>query len=463
MPELQDSDDKHDKAATNVAANQPVDKKEENASPPTHHSAFATNVGTWIHNHKTITDKNPIGYLGYQYIRSCFAAAPYGVSMAGTWLGFQKLQEYGAKMDMNPKLSESQRAFGRRMAQVTAYKPIRAAAMIGTSFSLYRGTSKLGKWVNESLFNPNDDKEKTISEVEHLPENLWHKVKEVAPAEFNATPVSAIVLGFITSAFDPSWIHPEHIGDQKGMMDAIKQGKGWKYFETVALHPKSAFIEHCAINTLGYSLFFELGDRRFKDKQISRGLWGGDAHSIGSGSKSSPSLLEQADEPEPVVQAKGSKYQRSPTADDKLSLLTSEPSVPRFFFRRVVPTAVGISLYTAFKFRGAPMILGPMVEGLKSVKDIPRAAWREGAATSLFFFIPAVTDKYVKWYDNFVTDLEEKVSGRRHDKPKDQPKNIGEVKPVKLDAEHAEKVERNHEALLDRLNEKSQTPEASLS
>jgi len=439
--------------------------KEILPAPPGHHKhdpnppgATATAIGHWIHNHKTITDTNPVGYTVYQVIRSALACIPYGVSMATTWFGFEKAARFGTKLSETAS-SPVAKEFGYRLAQFTSSRPVRTSAMVATSFSLYRGTSKIGKWVNESLFNPKDTEEQTIKEVQQLPGAVWGKIKEVMPAELASTPVAAVVLGFVTSVFDPTKVPKEFIGSKAGMQAAMKEGKGLEYFGKVVFSRPSRFVEQAAINSIGYSLFFELGDRRFKDKQISRGLWGGDSHSIGSQSKSSPSLL--SDPPIDGNLKKGDTFSydfadpeerhtkapvASPHDSDKLSLLTSEPSSVRFLFRRVVPTAIAITGYTAFKFRGAPMFLGPMAEGLETVKDLPRASWREGAATTLFFMIPFVTDKYVKWYDNLVNGLEERISGK-----KIEDKGIHEKV---LPPEDGHRVKKNYEDLRRALDEK---------
>lgn len=427
---------------------------EKPAKPP---GALATHVGKWIHRNKGITDTNPIGYTIYQFARSAVASVPYGVSMAATWLVFQKTGSYGKKLSETAK-NPSTKEFGRRLLQFTSSPAVRASAMIGTSFSLYRGTSKLAKWVNESLFNPNDSEEQTIKEVHNLPSNLWKKVKEVTPAEVNSTPVSAVVLGFIVSYFKggKKFEKATENATKAGMELARKEGRAWQFFKEKVYAKETNFVEQAAINTVGYSMFFELGDRRFKDKQISRGMWSGDAHALGSSSRSNPSLLEKPLSPDGTLQAddKGmSKYEPSPHVNDKLFFLTSEPSVPRFFFRRVVPTGIGMTAYTAFKFRGAPMFLGHFAKAadnetvtLKKWSHIPKHAWREGAATSLFFLIPFVTDKYVKWYDNFVNGLEAKVSGKK------EPNLLMKDNPIA--PEDRPRIQHNNEKLLSKLNEK---------
>jgi len=410
-----------------------------------HAGSLTRGVAHWIHEHPTFTNSNPIGYTGYQFVRSALASVPYGVSMAATWLGMKNLGELGESIAKAGELSGSgwKRSFGTHMHGFATYKPAVASAMIGTSFTLYRGTSKIGKWANEHFFNKKDSEDQTIYKLQHFPEVLWGKIKEVAPAEVHSTPVAAIVLGFLVSAFDPTHI-PAHLrATQANMKLAQAEGRSFQFFKDMLTHPEAKLVQHCATNTFAYSLFFEVGDRRFKDKQIERGNWEGDAGSISGGrSRSHPGLSSNGNKKlhdgEPVKI-------RGAHADDTLDFLTGEPSLGRFAFRRVVPTAIGITGYTAFKMRAAPMFLGHFTEGLKTMADIPTHAWREGAATSLFFMIPWVSDKYAPMYDKVVDRLEEMVSGKPvHYQPELPPKD-------------RERIEQNQEKLLDKLKEKEKS------
>jgi|GEM_PF-2407972 len=431
----------------------PIQKgKDEQINPEA--GAFARSVGSWIYHHKSFTDTNPIGYTAYQFARSAAASTPYGVSMAVTWLGFDKAMQYGQALEKAATSGPAAKAFGQRLAQFTAPGPVRLSAMVATSFTLYRATSKLGKWVNETLTDPDNTEAQTINKLHEMPKALWSKIGEVWPAEVNSTPISAIVLGFVLSNYTPGKV----VGTRAGMKAALAEGKGLEYFNKVVWGPGSKFLEHSAIGAIGYSLFFELGDRRYKDKQIARGLWGENPHSIGSHSKSHPSLREEPFHNVSEAEETAAKQRESdPHVKDSLSFLTSEPNLLRFTFRRVVPTAIAITGYTAFKFRGAPLFLGHLakdeanaVTTLKGIKDLPIHSWREGAATSLFFMIPWVTDKYVVWYDKFVDNLEEWVSGRKHEKPKEDQI----IQPVAVAAEDAKTIKKNNEELLSRLNEK---------
>lgn len=388
-------------------------------------SDFAVRLGTWIHDHKHATSDNLFGYTTYQYLRSCVASVPYGLSMAGTWLAFDKTAKWSAGKP------------GLKYLNMYAASPLmRLSAMIGTSFSLYRATSKIGKWVNEHLFDPEDSLETTIDKVEHLPESLKRKVDEVYLPEFHSTLVSSMVLGGLVHAGNMATTlgdNGKHFNEAMAKTKEMLGGhfsfnsKAWGHFWKEAIaNPKANFIPQAAIYSLGYSLFFELGDRRFKDKQMSRGLWAGRSDRIGSGSKSNPSLLQEPlhpeDESAPQQPEDGSTHMlgelpEGSRMNDTLSVLTSEPSVVRWFGRRFIPTAISITAYTALKFRAGQLFFGkfPDPEKMNSVGGFLTNAWREGANTTQFFMIPFVSDKYAPAFDNFVNRLEAKVSGRSYE------------------------------------------------
>jgi hypothetical protein len=400
----------------------------------------ARKIGQWVHEHKDITSNNLFGYTGYQYLRSAVAAVPYGFSMAGTWLAFDKLAGVAGRAE------EAAKAAGRagtaaKYSKMYLTSPLmRTSAMIGTSFSLYRATSKIGKWVNEYLFDPKDSLETTIDKVEHLPEELKHKMSEVYLPEFHSTLISSMVLGGVVTAANHATVSLNNLGpDGKPVGEYFTQAvgetkkllggnysfnqKGWSHFwKEVIANPKSNFVGQAALFSLAYSLFFDHGDRRFIAKQETRGLWQGRFSVIGDGSRANPSLLQPSFEDTPQF-AQDSDDVESPLGElpegsrmgDKLSVLTSEPSALRWGLRRFLPTAVGITGYTALKFRAAPLFLGKFTEGLKNWSDVPLHAWREGAATSLFFMIPFVSDKYAPVFDKAVNTLEAKVSGRTYE------------------------------------------------
>lgn len=407
-------------------------------------SGLTRGVAHWIHQHPTITSDNLIGYTGYQFVRSAVASVPYGFSMAATWLGMKNLGELGKGMAEAGEASGSlwKAAFGKNLHGLVTYKPVLMSAMIGTSFTLYRSTSKIGKWTNEYLFNNKDTEEQTVEKLQNLPGVVWGKIKEVAPGELHSTPVAAVVLGFLVSSFDPVGVPAALRATQSNFKLAQAEGRAGQFFKDMLFHPDAKLLQQCATNTFAYSLFFEVGDRRFKDKQIEQGKWDGNPSSI-SGNRSRPNPGLSSSNNQISDDEKLRVLQKGAHADDKLSFFTGEPSLGRFCFRRMVPTAIGITGYTMLKMRAAPMMLGHFTDGLKTVSDIPTHAWREGAATSLFFMIPWVSDKYAPMYDRVVDRLEEMVSGKPVQYQPDLP------------PEDRQRIEKNQQDLLDKVREKA--------
>ncbi|MFZ4541342.1 MAG: hypothetical protein ACOYNL_05970, partial [Rickettsiales bacterium] len=331
-----------------------------------------------------------------------------------------------------PAKSAFSKGFGRNMATFAKFQPAKMSALIGASFTFYRGTSKLGKWLTEYLFNPKDTEQRTAEKVDDLPQEIVRKVKEIAPAEVSSTPIAAIVLGFIVSAFqkpanfasDPTkpkdlllkdvakGIAPGNCLDWSRQNFKATQGFGnkAKLLGSVVAHPNAKFVSQAIINTLGYSLFFELGDRLFKDTQIRRGVWPGEHHSI-KALKAAPDEYAKGIEDGNTGLAKP-KFEdgavEAAPEKDHYGAFTKEPSLFRFAMRRVAPTAIGITAYTAAKMRWAQMAFNDFNYngGPINLKQFGKKALGEGLATSLFFLIPIFSEQWEKAYDNFFAKKE---------------------------------------------------------
>lgn len=386
-------------AATPAAAPEAVPKTHDTASKLSH----------WIHQHPNAT-KNVVGYTVYQGIRGAIAGIPYGISMAGTlgaMVGLERLGGQLAKSEANT-LAHS---FGKRLEQFAKFPAVRSSTMIATSFTLYRGTSKLGKFVHDQMFDPKDSEEQTAEKIRHIGRDTIQRAKDNAPAGLASTPVAAFVLGSVGATFQKpaadklvndagrslDWTH----GNYKAAKAAGK-AEGKLLLKEVITHPNAKFVEQAAINTLGYSLFFEMGDRLFKDRQIARGKWPGENYSI-KPAKASPEIDDAKDGTQPI------KVEEHRPAKGKYSFFTDEPSVGRFIFRRMLPTAVSITAYTAFKFRHAYMHLGDLaVKPGKILPQIPGLAKTEITAVLWFAMIPYVAEKWEKLYDGFFDKLEHK-------------------------------------------------------
>lgn len=418
-------------------------------------------IGKWIHRHKDLPQKSFLGFTAYQYIRSALASIPYGISMATTLAAFTKLDLIGKSMQADTAASGFKKSFGARLSQFSTFNAFRVSALVATSFTLYRGTSKLVKWLTEYLFNPKDSEQRTIEKVHDLPSETIRKVKEIAPAEVSSTPVAALVLGFVTHAFNKAGVTEKNAKGVWELKNSIpneidwvhknfKDAKGWSgkwgALKNALFHPKARLLEQSLIFGLGYSLFFELGDRLFKDKQIRRGVWAGENHSI-KALKATPDDFQQGIEKQQEESQKG-KYADSARAEkpnhEPYSAFTQEPSLTRFALRRVLPTMAGIAAYSAFKFRHAYMLMGDFAYNAKEplLKQLPKIALIEGVATSLFFIVPFIAEPWEKMYDSFFSKLQKKANDN-----KVGPENVSQ-QPV------PEHIQKNFAALSDALDKK---------
>lgn len=478
----QDASTSHDTslaAGTHSVGFSPIPSLRTHDTPP---GATAQKVGRWIHEHKNLPQQSFWGFTGYQYIRSVLASIPYGMSMALTLFGLSKTEQFGRNIASKAAEGSLKSNIGKGVAWTVSAPALKTSALVATSFTLYRGTSKLAKWLTEYLFNPKDSEEKTIAKVRDLPSESWRKVKEIAPAEVSSTPVAALVLGFVTSFFSKAGLPaydaatkrwglkggvPSHLDWTHGNFKQT-QGIGAKYqlLKSVVVNPKARFIEQAAINTLGYSLFFEMGDRLFKDKQIRRGVWAGDAHSTKALKATPDDYVEgiqrlQADAPDERKYNESARVAKP--SHSQYAAFTQEPSVTRFVFRRVLPTALGIGAYTAFKFRHAYMVGGDFAfkPNQPQLKQVPGLALLEGAATSLFFLIPWIAEPWEKAYDNFWERLEKRAQEKAAPPNQPVPQAVSAKVSHVAAQEASPLVQQKYSELLDRLNAKEQSPVAA--
>lgn len=456
--------------ATNTpAANGPIGPTVDPDHPP---GPIAKSIAHWVHQHPQ-AHKHGVGSLVYQYTRSFVASVPYGIMMALTLAGFTKMQRVGEGLEQTASSTLGKR-FGNGLAGFAKFPAARTAALVAASFTFYRGVSKLGKWMTEYLFNPKDTEAHTAEKVDDLVPEAWRKIKEIAPAEVASTPISAVVLGFIVSAFNKPYNYVKDILDASGkvvgkdqriLQDAskgiasmnldwtranFKAAKGWQKIKLLAYsvgHPNTKFFAHAAINSFGYALFFELGDRLFKDVQIRRGVWPGEHNSI-KALKAAPDEYEKGIQD--GIDAGKPKFEDSAAlaAPEKhhYAFFDSEPSLGRFVFRRLLPTAAGITLYTAVKMRWSSMAFNNFDYGKAPItlKEIGKKALGEGLATSLFFLIPIISEPWEKIYDNFFERKEKIAQAKDHEKMAKKTKPLNEHQRGK------------YEEVLDKLNAREQ-------
>lgn len=411
-----------------VAASSPVPPPAPVPDAPAAPTAKQVALGKWLHKHRGATEGTG-GFLGYQVIRNGLAAIPYGIATAAVWLGMERAAEYAdthANRDLAkgaaPKVSSTARLMR---------SPLRDVAMIATGFTLFRGTLKVVRYMKERLFNPGHTEEQSINEVRNFKENLVDSLKEVAPAEVASTPTAAIALGFGRRFWDPQkyleGVHGKEnlkaIAEHKvtGMFRPGFEGSKWGQVKRV-FGRKGGYLQEAGIVAASFVPFFELGDRRYKDAQVARGIWLNDP----------TSLVRKSDEQAKAELQEGQAFIRAaePGASHRTSIQnalerksaeslhatghlrpTDTPTLGCFAMRRVVPTFMGIGAYVAGK-RLAYMGMGTIPENYRKggsfLSNLGRIALIEGAATSLFWLNASVIDKYEPWYDKTFKDSQAK-------------------------------------------------------
>lgn len=416
-------------------------------------------MGKWIYEHRHATD-GFAGYMGYQIVRNMLAAVPYAFATAGVWLGFQKAHEWGQNNAVAKKMAQGMEAkaaldavkLAPTLGMRFAASPARDIAMIAAGFTFYRGTLKVVRFMKERLFNPHHIEEQSIQEVQNFGQNLKDTIHEVSPAEAASTPVAAFALGlgrrlwnstvhgeglakkFVNDGMEPAAATAESkkflvTGLYKSGFKAIKaaeEGLGreytrWQHIKNVFSKPGGYLVE-AGIVAASFVPFFELGDRRYKDAQVSRGIWLNDPSSLVR--KSDEQAKRELDEN--AVFASASPHQDK--LHDQMAKKSAEsmkatghlrpadpPTFTCFAMRRVVPTFLGIGAYVAGK-RLAYLGMGNIQENYDVaakgfggfLKNLGKISLIEGAATSLFWLNSSVIDKYEPWYDKNFKDSKPK-------------------------------------------------------
>lgn len=399
----------------------------------------AEREGNWFHRNRWFT-KEPVTYTLYQFGRSILAALPYGPAMGLGQYAFGRINVKGQKLgltetgiaafqrgsfaELEKMASEGAKVYqegqkavlGRNMMRV-ANSPINAAVQIAMGFTLFRFTGGVVKNIRDRVMNPKNTAEDTAREVRNIPGTIWETTKTNLPAEAIGTPIAALVLGFMNSAFAPN---AKLLTRDKSKTFVAQVKEAWS--------PKSKLLQNAAVWTFSYSLFFLLAESLFKDVQVRRGLWKGHPNSLKNGPDDTvggPGAPDfKSPENDVAYRPDGSvsrPEEKARPSQEKLRYpaLTGEPSLGRFIFRRVLPVAVGISGYAAMKrvgylAAGKPMEVLTVASrealregGLKAHAGfIGRNAWREGLATATFGALWVATDAAGSWYDKFVHQLQ---------------------------------------------------------
>ncbi len=411
-------------------ANEQSIAAEPHHTPPTvanTHKASERDVaiGKWLYKHRSATEKGA-GYLGYQIVRNSLAAIPYGVATAATWMGLEKVAKVAEAKHADSFIAKAARS------------PMRDVAMIAAGFTLFRGTLKVVRYMKERLFDPHNTEAESIAEVQNFGANLKDTLKEVSPAEIASTPVAAFALGYGRRIWDskkyleplgteaPKYAVTGLLGEKFKEIESIKHTK-WQHIKNVMGTRKGGLLAEMAIVAASFVPFFELGDRRYKDAQVARGIWLNDPSSLVRKSDIQAKMELAAGE-DLFANQNPSKHQDELLQKSKESFKatghlrpTDAPTLSCFAMRRVVPTFLGIGTYVAGK-RLAYMGLGTMTEhnkgGRSWLKNLAVMAAVEGAATSLFWLNASVIDKYEPWYDKTFKDSKPKpltdAEVRRH-------------------------------------------------
>lgn len=444
----------------------------------------AANVGRWIHRHPRFMHE-PVTFMGYELFRSSMATIPYGFMMALghhvfgfmgregarnglTQKGFQEYTKGGiaAVKDADQLFEKGTKALAARTAMRIGHSPMNQAVQIALGFTLFRFVGGIIKNLHDRVDNPKNTEEDSAREAGNWKHTIKETMKINWKAESTSTPIAALVLGFIGA----NWVIPKHVTDN------IVRNKSVRWIDQakeLTLNPKGKLLQQGAIWTFSYSLFFLLAECLFKDVQIRRGLWKGHPNSLKNGPDDivgGPAAVtfdppeRRALQAEKMISetAENGYMRKSVSEHDiatdtdsslKYPALTREPSIGRFWLRRVAPVAVGITGY-AFakrlgymtpvpildKIAGAEFTSGMMkpidesVKGITHLKRYMGNTFREGKATATFGVLWAAVDVGTGWYDKFFSNLQ--------------------GKPKAPAAELNSHQQQNQAALLGKLNEK---------
>ncbi len=383
--------------------------------------------GNWFHRNRWFT-KEPITYTGYQFFRSAMAAVPYGFGMAGVHRAMGYLGVVGQRIGLTPEgiekantaaglaavdmdaafhLPGRRAALGRGLTRV-ATSPLNQALQIGVGFTMFRFVGGLVKGQRDKVMNEHNTAEDTNRESK----NWWQNIKQMAKtnwvAEATGTPIAALTLGFASANFKPI---ASAVAKKQMLPGGAVETFGQAY-ERAVFSPNAKLAQNAAIWTIAYSIFFEASERIFKDMQLKRGKWLGNTNSL----KNTP------DDPNVGGYAADGHthefHQNVAPPKPKLDILTGDPSICRFLFRRVLPVSVGITGYAMMKRGGYIAAGGPMhfVGNSEISKGVAHNAktflgdsWREGLATATFGALWMATDAWGSWYDKFFANLQDKA------------------------------------------------------
>lgn len=355
---------------------------------------LARTVGNFAFDHRRFFTHNPIGYTGYQFVRSAVASVPYGIGASAVWTA------------KNMALSHVEPG-GHLEAALKS--PLLTAAQIAASFTFYRTGSFTMRRMYERVLDNENSREETVKEASEIPQNFFNDFRSNLAVQANSVPWAALTLGYIAA-----------LGPKPGAaaMEASREQP-----LSILFHKDANWLRQAGTNTIAYSAFFEVADQLAKQFRLQRGI-----------ADPTLPLSKQTD-------AQGNTVFMLDDPTKHYGFFTNDTGAGRLALRRVLPVAAGIGAYTGAKRLGYRYSLPPsktealFEEGVGGASKIfgldpnPKGtfwlnAWREGAATSLFFLYPLAKDPWEDCYDNFFDKLEKKAKERAQPSPGDTPPSI---------------------------------------
>jgi hypothetical protein len=350
--------------------------------------------GAWVHRHNAQFTKEPLSYMGYQFVRGTLASVPYGLGMALMHHGMQVGNYHGQKLgytaeglaaiadkNIGFKGAGNNKAFfqsgnkarlGRNMARI-ANSPFNISAQIALGFAFYGLLMQAGKEVRDDVINPENTLEETIEKTKKLPKEYWTSIKEHFPAHIHSTPFAAVALGFIGS----------HVSNPQPLVRlTLENGKK----ENIAQVAKrqwgsgARLAQHAAIWALAYSAYGGIKSRFMKQYNESNP----DAYSHHP-AKDTPQTQEAPDDKSPEAQEPAAKH------GPWITELTPNGTFGSVVLKEFVPTAVAATVYAASKRVTWPMFGGPMRPVTEQIMKggaaghathIAKNWWREGGAVA---------------------------------------------------------------------------------
>ncbi len=346
------------------------------SDPP---GALATTAGTFAYNHRNFFTHNPIGNTAYQFIRSAVASVPYGIGASAVWTAKNMALQNVEKGSHLESLLKS---------------PLLFAAQIAASFTFYRTGSFTMRRMYERVLDNDNSREDTIKEAAEIPKNFFNDFRSNLAVQASSVPWAALTLGYIAS------LGPK---PSAAAMSEAEHAPG-----AILFRKDANWLRQAGTNTIAYGTFFEIADQLAKQFRWQRGI------------------------PDPTLPISKQTDERGHTVfqfDDPnkhFGFFTNDTGIGRLALRRMLPVAVGIGAYTGAKRLGYRYSLPPgkaetfFKEGADGAAKVfgldpnPKGtflmnAWREGAATSLFFLYPMVKDPWEHVYDEFFEKLENKA------------------------------------------------------